>query len=180
MPPSPARLTCPLANRSGRSVAIQVAHRALIPTSLDTVGAYFSSLKVGVELWHGGSSAGIPNGLHLRAARALKENTLIAGVAVNPKYLNPLPHSQVVYGRKGQSRRCSLLGPAAFVNHSCQCCANATLCIGPVPDRISIRRIRLIKKVAKHEQIFCYYGDGLPASFRCMVCAGDIFALSLS
>tara|TARA_B100000519_G_scaffold164238_1_gene147533 strand:- start:106 stop:612 length:507 start_codon:yes stop_codon:yes gene_type:complete len=159
-------------SRSSRSVAIQVGHRALVPNSLDTVGAYFSSLKAGVELWHGGFSSGIPNGLHLRAAKALKENTLIEGVAVNPKYLIPLAHSQVVYGRNEKSKRCSLLGPAAFVNHSCQSCANAKLCTGHVPDRIEVRRIRLIKEVAKHEQIFCYYGDGLPASFRCMVCAG--------
>ena len=159
-------------NRSSPTVAIQVAHRVLVPNSLDTVCAYFSSLQVGVELWHGGISAGIQNGLHLRAAKELNEGTSIVGVAVNPKYLNPLPHSQVVYGRKGQSRRCSLLGPAAFVNHSCQSCANAKLCAGSVPDRIEVRRIRLIKEVAKHEQIFCYYGDGLPASFRCMVCAG--------
>jgi hypothetical protein len=159
-------------SRSSRSVAIQVGHRALVPNSLDTVGAYFSSLKAGVELWHGGFSSGIPNGLHLRAAKALKENTLIEGVAVNPKYLIPLAHSQVVYGRNEKSKRCSLLGPAAFVNHSCQSCANAKLCTGHVPDRIEVRRIRLIKEVAKHEQIFCYYGDGLPTSFRCMVCLG--------
>ena len=79
---------------------------------------------------------------------------------------------EVVYGRNEKSKRCSLLGPAAFVNHSCQSCANAKLCTGHVPDRIEVRRIRLIKEVAKHEQIFCYYGDGLPASFRCMICAG--------
>ena len=153
-------------------MAIQVAHRVLVPNSLDTVCAYFSSLQVGVELWHGGISAGIQNGLHLRAAKELNEGTSIVGVAVNPKYLVPLAHSQVMYGGNGRFKRCSLLGPAAFVNHACQCCANATLCTGPVPVRIEFRRIRLIKKVAKHEQIFCYYGDGLPASFRCMVCAG--------
>ena len=66
-------------------MAIQVGHRALVPNSLDTVGAYISSLKAGVELWHGGSSAGIPNGLHLRAAKALKENTLIEGVRLKAK-----------------------------------------------------------------------------------------------
>ena len=153
-------------------MAIQVAHRVLVPSSVDTVSAYFSSLKIGVELWHGGSSSGIPNGLHLRAARALREGTLIAGVAVNPNYLIPLPHSQVEYGRKGESERCSLLGPAAFVNHSCQRCANAALCGGTVPDRISIRRIRLTRKVEKHEQIFCCYGNDLPKAFKCMVCAG--------
>ena len=115
-------------NRSSPSVAIQVAHRVLVPNSLDTVCAYFSSLQVGVELWHGGISAGIQNGLHLRAAKELNEGTSIVGVAVNPKYLVPLTHSQVMYGGSGQSKRCSLLlGPAAFANHACQCCANATL-----------------------------------------------------
>ena len=125
-------------------MAIQVAHRVLVPNSLDTVCAYFSSLQVGVELWHGGTSAGIQNGLHLRAAKELNEGTSIVGVAVNPKYLVPLTHSQVMYGENGRFKRCSLLGPAAFVNHACQCCANATLCTGPVPVRIEFRRIRLI------------------------------------
>ena len=89
-------------------MAIQVAHRVLVPNSLDTVCAYFSSLQVGVELWHGGISAGIQNGLHLRAAKELNEGTSIVGVAVNPKYLVPLTHSQVMYGGNGQFKRCKL------------------------------------------------------------------------
>ena len=60
-------------------------------------------------------------------------------------------------------------GAAAFVNHSCLRCSNATICYGSVPERIAIRRLRLTKKVGRHEQIFCFYGNDAAETFKCMV-----------